>query len=202
MKIRSDLLSDGPNWSEWLASTAANGGTADGDAARAAGVAACAECIAAGLQHAAAGSITAAASNATTVLSQFALGVTTAQIALENDLSIPQTAAVAHASLKHLAKVLQSSTSDIVFATAVDFDTTLALLELQGATWQDTGIGRTGCSGAGTKNISVAGGQAIHHDRRHSNVSFAEKQQSKIDSDFRWSGQPSGKELLSLVVAV
>lgn len=175
----------------WLASTAANGCTADGDAARAAGVAACAECIAAGLQHAAAGSVTAAAGNATTVLSQFALGVTTAQIALEYDLSIPQAAAVAHAALKHLAKVLQSSTSDIVFATAVDFDTTLALLKLQGATWQDTGIGSTGCSGAGTINIRVAGGQAIHHDRRHSNVSFSEKQQSNSTAI---SGGPVNRE--------
>ncbi|MFM9064347.1 MAG: hypothetical protein ACKOOI_15145, partial [Pirellula sp.] len=47
----------------------------------------------------------------------------------------------------------------------------------------------------------IARGQTINHDRRHSNVSFTEKQQSN-DSDFRWSGQPRGEKLLSLRVLV
>lgn len=82
-------------------------------------------------------------------------------------------------------------------AAAMNLDPTLALLKLERAARKNTSICSRWCSIASTENIGIARGQTIHHDRRHSNVSFTEKQQSN-DSDFRWSGQPRGEELLSL----
>ncbi|MCE2809078.1 MAG: hypothetical protein ACK6AT_03990 [Planctomycetota bacterium] len=58
------------------------------------------------MKHVATSSIAATTSDAATVLGQLTLGVTTAQIALKDNLAIPQTAAIAHATLKHLAEIL------------------------------------------------------------------------------------------------
>jgi hypothetical protein len=61
----------------------------------------------------------------------------------------------------------------------MDFDSTLALFKLKRAAGQNAGAGCTGSRMGGSENISIAGRQSIHHDRRHSNVSLAKKQQSK-----------------------
>jgi hypothetical protein len=72
-----------------LAGSAANWGSAERDAARAASFAASAQRIAAGLEHVAAGSVAATASDATTVFGHLALGVSAAKIALKHNLAIP-----------------------------------------------------------------------------------------------------------------
>jgi hypothetical protein len=60
----------------------------------------------------------------------------------------------------------------------MDFDSTLALFKLKRAAGQNAGAGCTGSRMGGSENISIASRQSIHHDRRHSNVSLAKKQQS------------------------
>ena len=60
--------------------------------------------------------------------------MTTAKVALEYDLAIPQATAIAHSTLQHLAEVLQGSACDIVIAAAVDLHPTFALLKLEHAT--------------------------------------------------------------------
>jgi hypothetical protein len=82
------------------------------------------------LQHCTASLVAAGTGDATTVLGQFALGVSTAQIALNNGCSIPDATAIAHAALQHLAKILQGTASDLFIAPTNNLEPTRALFKL------------------------------------------------------------------------
>jgi hypothetical protein len=138
----------------------------DGDAAGATGVTAGAQGIAARLQHAAASVVSAAAGNAATVLGQLALGMSTAKVALEYNLTIPQTAAVADTPLEHLAEILKSPASDIIIAAAGDLQTTFTLLKSQRASRKNARIPNHRRWIPGGRVIRI-GGITIHQNSRH-----------------------------------
>jgi len=148
------------------ASAAADRISTEGDAARAARITAGAQGIAARLQHAAASSVPAAAGDAAPVLGQLALGVPTAKVALEDHLTIPQTAAVADTPLEHLAEILKCSACDIIIAAAGDLQTTFTLLKPQRASRKNARIPNHRRWSPGGRVVRI-GGIPIHQNCRH-----------------------------------
>ena len=146
--------------------TAADRISTEGDAAGATCIAAGAQGVAARLQHTAASSVAAAAGDAATVLGQLTFGVPTAKIALEDHLTVPQTAAVADTPLEHLAEILKGSACDIIVATAGDLQTTFTLLKPQRASRKNARIPNHRRWIPGGRVVRI-GGIPIHQNCRH-----------------------------------
>jgi hypothetical protein len=77
---------------------------------------------------------------------------------------------------------LQRTASDVVIAAAFDPHATLALLELERTSRNNAAIGWSWSGLGGSENMGAASRYSIHHDRRHSKVSFAEKHQSNFSA--------------------
>src|SRR5262245_53439447 len=161
-----------------LARAAAAASIAEANVAAAAALAAGFEAIAAGLQHLAALGVATGAGNAAAVLRVLALAVTAAQIEVADLNAVPGAAARAGAVAQGLTKALQRLAGDLVIATALNAETTLALLELQftprhhahirrgGSGW---GIGQMSGRRSGRKSTPT-----FHDSAGHKQHSFGE----------------------------
>lgn len=154
---------------------AANRGAVEAHVAAATLLAAASQGVAAGLQDAAAGFVTAETGDAAPVLGVLALCDAAGEVALANDHAIERATTRTHAAGEHLTKILQRGARNVVVATAVDLETTLALLELNVATRYDTpvlGGGDARGTHGGSRNITRQQ-TAVHHDSTgHQHNSF------------------------------
>jgi len=144
-----------------LAGAAADRGATERDTAHATGFHASLHAVTAGLEHVAALLVAAGAGDAAAVFGHFALAIAAAQIALAHDHAVHHAAAAAHAACQHLAEILQSAASYIVFAGADHLHAAGALFHLDRAARQHDHVAAHG----GHLSWHAGGGHAGHTRR-------------------------------------
>jgi hypothetical protein len=161
-----------------LTCAAAAAGVAKANVAAAAALAAAFQAIAAGLQHLAALGVAARAGDAATFLRVLALAVAAAQVDVADLDAVPGAAARAGAVAQGLTKALQRLARRGIVATAVQLETTLALLELQFTPRHHADVRRGGGGGCiGRKGRRRSGRKStptFHDSAGHKQHSFGE----------------------------
>jgi hypothetical protein len=134
-----------------LAGSAAARGVVEANVAAAALLQAALQRRTAGLEDRAARLVAAGAGDAAAILCVFTLADAAGQVALADAQSVERTAAGAQPARERAAEIVQRGTGNVVIAVAVDLKSTGALLNLHGASGNDTPSGRRSGGEAGLR---------------------------------------------------